>query len=115
MVKGHKDESNLRSQRQSSVVGIAQGDGKVRGIIRQANTVDDSRKETADRVARHQVDCEVEFVCLRIRLTSLTASNAALMCFGFPFPFPFASRSYHCDTDEVLPGFVDGMPFFVPR
>lgn len=115
MVESHKYEADLRAQRQESVVGFSREDGKVTGINRQENAIGDRRKKTADRVAWHQVDRGIEYICLLIRRTYLTAPNAALVCFGFPFPFPFASRSYRCDTDEVFRGFVDGVPLIVPR
>lgn len=92
MVKWLRDVVDLRAQHLATVGGTAQGGGDVRGIIRQENVVDDSRKETAVKIAQDKVDCEVESICLLIRRTSVTALNAALMSCSFPFPSPFASR-----------------------
>ena len=75
MVRWHEDESQLSGQRRASAVGGAQGNGERSGNrrsgrkpdqgnagrggnkrSRRETAVDESRKETADRVARHQAD-----------------------------------------------------------
>lgn len=53
MVRWHKDEADLSKQHHASVVGGAQGNGKGGGNSRKGSAVDESRKETADRVARY--------------------------------------------------------------
>ena len=74
-MKWHKDEAQLRRQRRASTVGGAQGNGGRGGNrtsgrkpdrgnggrggnrrSRRESAVDESRKETPDRVARHQAD-----------------------------------------------------------
>ena len=54
MVRWHKDEADASRKRHASAVGGAQGDGKGGGNSRKE--VDESRKETADRVARYHAD-----------------------------------------------------------
>ena len=70
MVRWHEDEAQLRRQRRASAVGGAQGNGGRRSgrkpdqgnagrggnRSRRETAVDESREETADRVARHQGD-----------------------------------------------------------
>ena len=74
-----KDEADLPSrQRHASVVGVALGDGKGVGNNRKANTVYESRKKTADRVARYQPDYRSQ--------TSAVPSNkcdAVVLCFFY--------------------------------
>ena len=55
MVKWHEDEAQLSRQRHASAAGGAQGN-EVKGDNRRSvrkTAEDESRKETADRVARH--------------------------------------------------------------
>ena len=57
MVRWHKDEAQLSRQRRASAVGGAQGNGGRGGNRSRTETaVDESRKEMAGRVARHQAD-----------------------------------------------------------
>ena len=75
MVRWHEDEAQLSRQRRASVMGGAQGNGGRGGNMRngrkpdrgktgrggkrrsrRGTAVDEGRKETADRVARHQAD-----------------------------------------------------------
>lgn len=56
MVSWHKDGAKLRRKRHASVMGSVQGNGEGRGSGRREIVVDESRKGTADRVARYQVD-----------------------------------------------------------
>ena len=55
MVRWHKDEADASRKRHASAVDGAQGNGKG-GSSRKERAVDDSRKETADRVARYHAD-----------------------------------------------------------
>ena len=56
MVRWHKDEADMTRKRHASAVGGAQGNGKGGGYSRKETAVDESRKETVDRVARYQAD-----------------------------------------------------------
>ena len=56
MVRWHKDEADMSRKRHASAVGSAQGNGKGGGYSRKETAVDESRKETVDRVARYQAD-----------------------------------------------------------
>ena len=56
MVKWQKDGADLSRKRHASAVGGAQGNGKRRGNSGKKTAVGERRKETADRVARYQVD-----------------------------------------------------------
>ena len=57
MVKWHKDEADARRKRHASALGGAQGNGNGEGgNSSQETAVDESRKETADRVARYNAD-----------------------------------------------------------
>lgn len=58
MVEWHKDAADLCRMRHAFVVGGAQGNVKGRGNSREETAVDESRKETVDRVARYQADYE---------------------------------------------------------
>lgn len=56
MVRWHKVEAELSRQRHASVAGGAQGNGKGGGNSRKETAVEESRRETADRIARYQAD-----------------------------------------------------------
>ena len=56
MVRWHKDEADMSRKRHASTVGGAQGNGKGGGYSPKETAVDESRKETADRVARYQAE-----------------------------------------------------------
>ena len=56
MVRWHKVEAELSRQRHASVPGGAQGNGKGGGNSRKETAVEESRRETADRIARYQAD-----------------------------------------------------------
>ena len=56
MVRWHKDEADMSRKRHASTVGGAQGNGKGGSYSPKETAVDESRKETADRVARYQAE-----------------------------------------------------------
>ena len=56
MAKWHENEATLSRIRQASATGGAQGNRKGGGNSRREIAVDESRKEMAVRVARHQAD-----------------------------------------------------------
>jgi len=58
MVKWHEDEAGLSRKRRANVMDSAQRNGTGGGNkrSRKETAVDESRKETADRVARYQAD-----------------------------------------------------------
>ena len=56
MVRWHKDEADMSGKRHASAVSGAQGNGRGGGYSRKETAVDESRKETADRIARYQAD-----------------------------------------------------------
>ena len=70
--------------------------GRGGGSGRREIAVDESRKETADRVAKYQTDYVVGRTCLSMLLLAQTAAAAfkvLLLCFGFP-ALSFRSWSY---------------------
>ena len=89
MVRGHEDEAHLSRQRRASVVGGVQGEGGRGGNGRSSRetAVDKSRKEMADRVARHQTDQEVEHAY---------ATRPANWCSWFERGLPLASFFLPC-------------------
>ena len=56
MVRCHKNEADAKRIHHTSAVGRPQGNGKGSGNSRKETAVDNSRKETADRVARYHAD-----------------------------------------------------------
>ena len=57
MVRCHENEAKLSRKRHTSVTGGVQGNGKgTEKSRRETADVDQSRKETADKVARYQAD-----------------------------------------------------------
>ena len=56
MVRWHEDETKSSRKRHASVTGGVQVNGEGGGNSRRETVVDESRKETADRLTRYQVE-----------------------------------------------------------
>ena len=90
----HDDEAKLNRVRRRSVTGGIQGNGEGKGSGRRETAVDESRKETTDRVAKYQTDY-VGRTCLSMLLVLLRLPRVLfLLCFGFPVP-SIRSWSYY--------------------
>ena len=87
----HVYEAKLNRVRRRSVAGGIQGNGEGGGSGRRESVVDESRKETADRVAKHQTD-HVGRTCLCYSYHKLLQLPLrCFFCFASVFlSFPFA-------------------------
>lgn len=98
MVEWHKDAADLCRMRHAFVVGGAQGNVKGRGNSREETAVDESRKETVDRVARYQADYEYQ---ARVQLHVLLRL----------FVLPTFCGCFECDSVVLRFGFLFCIPF----
>ena len=81
----HDDEAKLNRVRRRSVTGGIQGNGEGKGSGRRETAVDESSKETADRVAKWQTECVGStFRCYSYHKLLRLPRKVLLSCFGFP-------------------------------
>ena len=126
MVKWHEDEAQLSSQRRAFSVGGAQGNGGTGGNRRRRSgrkpdlgngsrggnrrstreiAVDESRKETTDRVARHQAEYCSEWNMSMLLLPPIAAAGSTSSSFLFSYFCALILRDFFIVTVLYLPSF----------